>query len=100
MAPSPTLATPKKTMRQWLNVATAKQKQQVAELAGTSVPHLQHIAGGRRKVSAELAMTLAHASKTLSIKKLLLDPRTLCDACSVCPLVDKRKAPIGKADAA
>jgi transcriptional regulator with XRE-family HTH domain len=88
------MSTPRRVMRQWLNKATAVQKRQVAEAAGTSVPHLQHIAGGRRTVSAELAQSLAAASKDLHIKALLIDARTLCAICAVCPLVDKRKAPI------
>jgi hypothetical protein len=81
-------------MRQWLNKATAAQKQKLAELAGTSVPHLQHIAGGRRKVEAQLAQKLAEASKALHTRTLLIDARALCATCARCPLVDKRKAPL------
>lgn len=89
------MSTPRKVMRKWLNAATAIQKRQVAEAAGTSVPHLQHIAGGRRTVSAELGQRLAAASKDLHVRALLIDARTLCAVCASCPLVDKRKVPIG-----
>jgi hypothetical protein len=81
-------------MRQWLNTATPSQKKQVALAAGTSVAHMQHIAGGRRRVEAGLAQKLEAASKTLHVRALLIDARTLCEACATCPLVDKRKARI------
>jgi pyrroline-5-carboxylate reductase len=88
------MPTPSKVMRQWLDKATPAQKKIVAVAAGTSVAHLQHIAGGRRKVEAGLAQSIAAASKLLHKKALLIDARTLCEACGTCPLVDKRKAPI------
>lgn len=77
---------PQTTMRDWLKEARPSEARQVAEIAGTSVPHLRHIAAGRRHMSADLAQRLAHASRELLIVKLYLDQRELCKACSVCPL--------------
>lgn len=73
-------------MQVWLKEATPTQARQVATFAETSVPHLRHIAAGRRDMSAALAQKLAHASKELHIRALYLDQRDLCKACSRCPL--------------
>jgi hypothetical protein len=84
----------KNAIAKWLRFATPDQARTLAKAANTSVPHLRHIAAGRRGVSAELAQQLANASKTLKIKALLLDQRLLCAACGACPIVDKRKSKI------
>jgi len=84
----------KNAIAKWLRLATPDNARQLAKVADTSVPHLRHIAAGRRSVSAELAQRLAHASRTLKAKALLLDQRLLCKACGSCPIVDKRKAKI------
>jgi transcriptional regulator with XRE-family HTH domain len=84
----------KNAIAKWLQLATPALARQLAKAADTSVPHLRHIAAGRRSVSAELAQRLAHASKSLHIKMLLLDQRLLCKACGACPIVDKRKSKI------
>jgi hypothetical protein len=78
---------PQTAMRDWLSLATAAQKKQVATIADTSVVHLTHIAAGRRRMSAELAQRLAHASRELHVRALYLDQRELCTACAKCPLV-------------
>jgi hypothetical protein len=59
---------PQTTMRDWLKKALPMEARQVAKIAGTSVPHLRHIAAGRRQMSADLAQRLAHASQELMIK--------------------------------
>lgn len=84
----------KNTIAKWLRLATPDNARTLAKAAATSVPHLRHIAAGRRGVSAEFAQRLAHASKSLHIKTLLLDQRVLCEACGSCPIVDKRKSKI------
>jgi transcriptional regulator with XRE-family HTH domain len=73
-----------KTIANWLAAATPEQARDLAKRAKTSVPHLRHIAHGRRGVSAELAQRLAHAS---SRAELPLDQTDLCDACHKCPLL-------------
>lgn len=84
----------KNAIAKWLRAATPDQARALAKAADTSVPHLRHIAAGRRATSADLAQRLAHASKTLKVRALYLDQRSLCKACGACPLVDKRKTPI------
>jgi hypothetical protein len=79
----------KNVMRRWLIAATPEQRKQLVKLARTSLPHLRHIATGRRGVMAELAQRLAAASRTLGVKRLILDPRQMCKACSTCPLAKK-----------
>jgi hypothetical protein len=88
------MTTTKNAIAKWLRLASPDQARTLAKAASTSVPHLRHIAAGRRGVSAELAQQLASASKTLKVKALLLDQRLLCVACGVCPIVDKRKAKV------
>jgi hypothetical protein len=79
----------KNIMRRWLAQATPEQRKALAKAAKTSLPHLRHIATGRRGVMADLAQRLAAASRTLGSKALILDPRQLCQACSTCPLAKK-----------
>lgn len=79
---------PNTTMRDWLHMATPDDAREVAKLADTSVPHLRHIAAGRRNMSAELAQKLAHASRELHVLALRLDQRELCKACARCPLAN------------
>lgn len=70
---------PKNVMRDWLRSVSTAQAREAAKIAGTSIKHLQHIAAGRRGVSAELAQRLAHATG--------INQRALCQACAKCPLV-------------
>lgn len=78
----------------FLAVATPKQVITLANAAGTSAEHLRHVGKGRRKLSADAAQRLAHASEKFNSLALKLDQRALCDACGNCPIVDKRKAPV------
>lgn len=71
---------PSTAMRRWLHAVTPDEARAVAKAAGTSVPHLRHIAAGRRGVSADLAQRLAHAAPELY-------QRELCAACAHCPLL-------------
>ena len=84
--PRSSIRKPHTTMRDWLHEATPDDARQVAAIAETSVPHLRHIAAGRRQMSADLAQRLAHASKQLHVRALYLDQRSLCGACARCPL--------------
>ena len=72
-------------LRKWLKTVTTEQAQAVAKSAGTSVPHLRHVAAGRRNLSADLAQRLAHA--TNKGRTLPLVQTELCVACSKCPLI-------------
>lgn len=80
------MARPNSTIRQWLKLATPDEARVLAKAADTSVPHLRHIAAGRRNISAELAQRLAHASKPFNIL-MRLAQRDLCRACAKCPLL-------------
>jgi plasmid maintenance system antidote protein VapI len=73
-------------IRDWLQAATPIEARQLAKAAKTSVPHLRHIAKGRRGISADLAQRLAHASASLP-RALHLYQTHLCEACGRCPLV-------------
>lgn len=81
------MMTPKVAMSKWLRIATPAQAKALAKAAKTSVPHLNHIATGRRQVGAELAQRIATASKTLKHRALYLDQRDMCKICGACPLV-------------
>lgn len=91
------MALSKNVIAKWLRLATPDHARKLAKAADTSVPHLRHIAAGRRSVSAEMAQRLAHASESLHIRSLRLDQRLLCKACGVCPIVDKRKSKLALA---
>jgi len=71
-----------KAVAKWLSTVTPAEARAAAKAAKTSVPHLRHIAHGRRGVSADLAQRLAHA-----VPKL--DQRVLCEACARCPLLSR-----------
>lgn len=49
-------------LKDWLRGAKKQRRFEVAEKAGTSVAHLQQVAGGYRRVSPELAERLEIAS--------------------------------------
>lgn len=72
---------PATAVRDWLSLATPDQARALAKAADTSVPHLRHIAHGRRAPSCDLAWALADASRTLGVRALYLDQRELCAAC-------------------
>lgn len=80
-------ALPNKTVKAWLERATPEQKKLLAERSRTSVQHLQHIASGRRAMSAELAQRIATASERFDDAKLHLAQQSLCRACQHCPLL-------------
>jgi hypothetical protein len=91
---------PKNAIYRWMKSATPAQKKALAKAAKTSVGQLKHLGSGRRGASADLAQKLAAASKTLHTRALYLDQRDICQACSVCPLVEQRAKPKKKAKAA
>lgn len=80
--------TPNRTLKKLFQVMTPVQARQLVKLAGTSVPHLRHVAAGRRNMSAELAQKLATASQKMP-KPLLLNQVELCHACKICPIRQK-----------
>jgi len=84
------MASLNKTLYQWLRIASPKQKQALARAAKTSVQQLGHLAYGRRFASAQLAQSLASASKRFTNKELHLDQRDICGACARCPLTSPR----------
>lgn len=79
---------PNTTIRKWLKTADPDTAKRLAKLAKTSVPHLRHIAAGRRGMSAELAQRIAHASRKLNAADLELLQVDLCAACMRCPLLN------------
>ena len=80
---------PNTTIRAWLRAVDPETARQLAQLADTSVPHLRHIAAGRRNISAELAQRLAHAAERIPAAPELLQV-DLCGACRKCPLLNGR----------
>jgi signal recognition particle GTPase len=79
---------PNKALQKFFTVSTPSQARRLARGAGTSVPHLRHVANGHRTMSAEFAQKLAKASEAFKDEKLLLLQQDLCRACKVCPLVN------------
>jgi hypothetical protein len=59
--------TPRKVVADLLKQWSPERARAVAEAAGTSVPHLRHIAKGRRNASCELALSIAVAAGDLSL---------------------------------
>lgn len=49
----------------WLAEATADERQQLAELAGTGVNYLSQLSGGHRNASPELARELERAAAAI-----------------------------------
>ncbi len=87
----PTMHRPNIAVRSWLHNTTPAEAKAMAKAAGTSVPHLRHIAAGRRQMSADLAQRIAHASESLYIdngKTPVLNQVDLCAACRRCPLLN------------
>lgn len=82
------MGVPNKALRDWLRTVSVEQARQVAKAAKTSVPHLRHIAKGRRRASAELAQRLERASRALRNPVLVLPQVKLCRACGQCPLAE------------
>ena len=76
-------------IRKWLDIATPDQARALAKAADTSVPHLRHIAAGRRNVEPPLGQRIAKASRTLGKRALYLDQRDLCRICAICPLAKR-----------
>jgi plasmid maintenance system antidote protein VapI len=78
-------------IRDWLAAATPAEAREMAKHAKTSVPHLRHVAKGRRGMTAEFAQRLAHASLGMTNPALWLYQTELCTACAQCPLIKKKK---------
>lgn len=83
------MARPNTIIRDWLAAATPEEARDLAKRAKTSVPHLRHVAKGRRGMTAEFAQRLAHASLGMTNPALWLYQTQLCAACAVCPLLKK-----------
>lgn len=77
------MARPATIVKQFLKSISPEDARAVAKLADTSVPHLRHIAAGRRNMSCELAWSLAEASSAHfgARSKFSLDQTELCAAC-------------------
>lgn len=84
------MASPNTIIRDWLKAATPAEARAFAKRAKTSVPHLRHIAKGRRGIYPELAQRLAHASAGMNPALWLLQT-DLCAVCAKCPLIAKRR---------
>lgn len=84
------MARPNIIIRDWLAAATPAEARAFAKRAKTSVPHLRHIAKGRRGITAALAQRLSIASHGMNVA-LRLQQTDLCAACGACPLLAKRK---------
>lgn len=82
------MPSPNTIIRDWLKAASPAEAKQLAKRAKTSVPHLRHVAKGRRGMTAEFAQRLAHASVGMN-PALWLMQTELCAACAVCPLLKK-----------
>lgn len=50
------------TLKSWMKLATAKEKEILAKKAGTSTAYLRHLAMGRRKCGAELSFRIEQAT--------------------------------------
>ncbi len=83
--PSPTAI-----IKEWLEAATPAEAKQLAKRAKTSVPHLRHIAKGRRGIHPDLAQRLSHASIGMNAG-LRLSQTELCAICARCPLVTAKR---------
>ena len=53
------------TLKDWMKLATAKEKEVLAKKAGTSVAYLRHIAMGRRHCGIELSFEIEKATAVL-----------------------------------
>jgi hypothetical protein len=78
---------PNIAIRSWLANTTPSQAKAMAKAAGTSVPHLRHIAAGRRQMSADLAQRIAHSASEIPDTPELYQT-DLCSACRRCPLLN------------
>lgn len=78
---------PNRPLTEWLNAANPEERKELAKRAKTSLPHLQHVAHGRRSVSADLAQRIAHAAKHFPLNPELFQT-DLCQACGRCPLLN------------
>lgn len=76
---------PATVVRNWLRLASPQDARDLARFAKTSVPHLRHIAAGRRGISPELAQRLAHGSGNFN-PIFQLSQTELCRTCARCPL--------------
>lgn len=84
------MARPNAIIRDWLKTATPEEARTLAKRAKTSVPHLRHVAAGRRGITAQFAQRLARASVGFN-PALWLYQVELCHACSACPLVSRKQ---------
>lgn len=59
---------PRKAVAELIAAHSPEALRTIAKDAGTSVPHLRHIAKGRRNASCELALSIAVAAGDLSLQ--------------------------------
>jgi hypothetical protein len=74
--------------KNWLISATADEIRKLADVAGTSVPYLHHVAMGRRNMSPQLAGKVEEGVLMLRMARRSLPSLTrgdLCATCSECP---------------
>lgn len=74
----------RKKFRDWLDRATAADKEVVVKITKSSRGYLNHIAAGRRNPSAEIAGRIETA-----VGSKVLTRADLCDACKQCPYYQK-----------
>lgn len=83
-------------VKDWIAAANKTEQEQLADLAGTSRPHLYHLSAGRRTCGPELARELETASKQLALltrgRLPVLKRTDLCPACGRCEYAAKCSA--------
>lgn len=77
------MSRPNTTIKKFLKAISPDDARSVAEIAKTSVPHLRHIAAGRRNMSCDLAWAISKASGThFGFRSQFFLPQpSLCEAC-------------------
>lgn len=75
-------------LKAWLTTATESEIEKLANIAGTSVAYLHHVAKGRRKMSPQLAGKVEDGVLMLRFERRSLPDVTrgdLCATCAQCP---------------
>lgn len=84
---------PLSTLNVWMRLASTKEQELLAEMAGTTRNHLYQIANGHRKASPDAAHRLANASQALAKQSKGRLPELyvtdLCRVCAGCPYAQK-----------
>lgn len=80
------------TLKKWIIAATGEELRSLADMAGTSVKHLHHLAREYREASADLAGRIAESAEAIrrrgKYRKMRLPELSradLCAACKDCP---------------